>query len=827
MVGMTNLVYEHSNNGTLSSLGGCASTQTLYVTKRDGSLQLVSFDKIKTRLTKLAKETPSGRNSLNFVDIDTITEKVISQIYDRILTEILDNESAKVCFEMTTTHPEYSELAARILISNHQKKVPRDFITAMRELHFMTDLNGNVAPLISEETLKIAEKYQDIINTTIDPSRDFLIDFFGFKTLERSYLLKNKGKCVESPQYLWMRVAIGIHGDNIADILHTYNDMSLKKYTHATPTLFNAGTLHPQMSSCFLVSMKSDSIDGIYKTINECALISKWGGGIGLHIHNVRGEGSYIRGTSGTSNGIVPMLRVFNATARYCDQGGGKRKGSFAIYLEPWHIDIDKFLKMKLNFGNEEERARDLFYALWIPDLFMERVKAQGNWTLFCPDRARGLSDCYGDTFRELYEKYERNAEAYGGKTISAVKLWNQILQSQIESGTPYLLYKDAANRKSNQKNLGVIKSSNLCTEIIEYSSPDETAVCNLASINLQAFLIQTPGKGGREYETKFDFEGFRETTKQVVRNLDRVIDRNFYPTEASRRSNFRHRPIGIGVQGLADVFARMKLAYDSEDARILNRQIFAHMYYAAVESSVLLAKEYGSYETFEGSPMSEGILQPDLWADEGVNPSIDVPELDWAGLRLKVKGGIRNSLLVAPMPTASTSQILGNIESFEPFTTNIYSRRTLAGEFVLVNQHLVNELIELGLWSKEMKDRIIIGRGSIQHIKDIPEDVRTRYKTVWEISQRVLIDLAADRGAYICQSQSLNLYSPDPTFRKLSSMHFYAWSRGLKTGQYYLRTRPAADAQQFSIDISAITSGAGAGAGASSTEGECTVCSA
>ena len=818
----------------MSQSEGSASSGTIHVTKRDGSLQLVSYDKITTRLSKLAKEKPVNRQDLRNVDIALIAEKVIGQIYDRIPTEELDKQSANVSVEMTTTHPEYSELAARIVVSNHQKKVPRDFVTAMRELHHMTDHNGNVAALISEETLRIAEKYQDTLNETIDPARDFLIDFIGFKTLERSYLLKNKGKPVETPQYLWMRVAIGIHGDNLTDIVRTYNDISMKKYTHATPTLFNAGTLHPQMSSCFLVSMNSDSIDGIYKTLNECALISKWGGGIGLHIHNVRGEGSYIRGTSGTSNGIVPMLRVFNATARYCDQGGGKRKGSFAIYLEPWHTDIDKFLKLKINFGNEEERARDLFYALWIPDLFMERVKAQGNWTLFCPDRARGLSDCYGDAFRELYEKYERNAEAYGGRTIPAVKLWNQILQSQIESGTPYLLYKDAANRKSNQKNLGVIKSSNLCTEIIEYSSPDETAVCNLASINLQAFVLpsSSAGAGG------FDFESFRETTKQVVRNLDRVIDRNFYPTEATRRSNFRHRPIGIGVQGLADVFARLKMAYDSDEARSLNQRIFAHMYYAAVESSVQLAKELGSYETFEGSPMSEGILQPDMWSSEGVKAEVDVPELDWAELREKVKGGIRNSLLIAPMPTASTSQILGNNESFEPFTTNIYSRRTLAGEFVMVNQHLVNELIELGLWSKEMKDRIIVGRGSIQHIKTLPEDIRTRYKTVWEVSQRVLIDLAADRGAYICQSQSLNLYSPDPTFRKLSSMHFYAWSRGLKTGQYYLRTRPAADAQQFSIDISTsgagsssgeVGAGAAASASASSADSgvECTVCSA
>jgi ribonucleoside-diphosphate reductase alpha chain len=792
------------------------------VTKRDGSLQKLSTDKILTRLSNLSNDTPAGRPQLKNIDIHLIAEKVITQIYDRISTEELDDQSSRIAVDLITTHPDYAELAARIVISNHQKKVPRDFVSAMRELRHMLDHNGHPAPIISDETLSIVEKYQDDINKTIQHDRDFLIDYFGFKTLEKSYLLKNKGKPIESPQYLWMRVAIGIHGDNIGEILKTYNDISLKKYTHATPTLFNAGTLHPQMSSCFLIAMKDDSIDAIYRTAHECALISKWGGGIGLHIHNIRAEGSYIRGTSGTSNGIVPMLRVFNATARYCDQGGGKRKGSFAIYLEPWHADIESFLRLKLNTGGEEERARDLFYGLWIPDLFMERVKAQKDWTLFCPDRARGLSDCYGDAFNELYLKYERNAEAYGGKTISAVKLWNLILMSQVESGTPYLLYKDSANKKSNQKNLGVIKSSNLCTEIIEYSSPDETAVCNLASINLQAYLkpsLLNPDK------YIFDFEDLRETTKQIVRNLDKVIDRNFYPTEATKRSNFRHRPIGIGVQGLADVFARLCISYDCDEARILNKRIFAHMYYAAVESSIQLAKEFGSYETFDGSPASEGIIQPDMW--DGVSPEKDIPELDWGLLREKVKTGLRNSLLIAPMPTASTSQILGNNESFEPFTTNIYARRTLAGEFIIVNQYLVKDLIKIGLWNKEMKDNIIIGRGSIQHISEIPEDIRNRYKTIWEISQRVIIDMAADRGAYICQSQSMNLYSPDPTFRKLSSMHFYAWSKGLKTGQYYLRTRPAAEAQQFSIDVKA-TDGASATTSLSSQNGdtECLVCS-
>jgi ribonucleoside-diphosphate reductase alpha subunit len=794
------------------------SHEELRVTKRDGTLQDVSYDKIVARLSALAEETPAGRPRLERVNPIVVAQKVISQIYDKIPTSELDEQAALVSIEMTTTDPQYGELGGRIVVSNHHKQTTADVVSVFRELREMYDNNGKLAPLISEECMAAVEEHADRIREAINYERDFLIDYFGFRTLERSYLMRNKGVLVERPQHMWMRVAVGIHGFDIERVIQTYNDLSLKLYTHATPTLFNAGTCHPQMSSCFLVSMKDDSIDGIYQTARECALISKWGGGIGLHIHNVRAKGSYIRGTAGESNGIVPMLRVFNATARYCDQGGGRRKGSFAIYLEPWHKDVEDFLKLKMNNGYEEERARDLFYALWVPDLFMRRVQENGDWTLFCPDRARGLADSYGEEFESLYTMYERDLGAYGGKTIKAQKLWFQILQSQIETGTPYLLYKDACNRKSNQKNLGVIKSSNLCTEILEYSSPDETAVCNLASLNLQAFLRQGDGR-----LLEFDFQALREATERVTLNLDKVIDRNFYPTDATRRSNFRHRPIGIGVQGLADVFARLKLAYDSPEAMELNTRIFAHIYYAAVMSSSNRAREVGAYETFEGSPASQGILQPDMWE---VKPEEDVPELDWATLRELVKGGLRNSLLVAPMPTASTSQILGNNESFEPFTTNIFSRRTIAGEFVVVNQHLVEELMGLGLWNKVMKDRIIANRGSVQGIGEIPEDIRERYKTVWEISQKVMINAAAERGAYICQSQSLNLYAPDPTFRKLSSMHFYAWSKGLKTGQYYLRTRPIADAQQFTIDPTAITSSTEQVTDATPEDGVCEVCS-
>jgi ribonucleoside-diphosphate reductase alpha chain len=779
------------------------SSSQLRVIKRDGSFQDVSYDKIVARLSALANETPAGLPKLLNVNPTLVAQKVINQIYDGIHTHELDHHASRVSVELTTTHPEYGDLAGRIAVSNHQKQTTGDPISVLRELHELYDDNGELAPLISEETMAIAEEYADQIREVVDYSKDYLIDYFGFKTLERAYLLKSKGRILERPQDMWVRVAIGIHGWNLDDILRTYKDLSLKYYTHATPTLFNAGTVHPQMSSCFLVAMKDDSIDGIFQTARECALISKWGGGIGLHLHNVRAKGSYIRGTSGTSNGIVPMLRVFNATARYCDQGGGRRKGSFAMYIEPWHADIEDFLRLKINFGNEEERARDLFYGLWIPDLFMKRVRENGKWTLFCPDRAKGLSDCYGDEFEALYEHYEEDSEKYGGREMSAQKLWFQILQSQIETGTPYLLYKDAANSKSNQKNLGTIKSSNLCTEIIEYSSADETAVCNLASMNLQAFLMETQtGSGDHIPSLEFDFDLFRKSVSQVVKNLDRVIDRNFYPTEPTKKSNFRHRPVGIGVQGFADVCARLEIAYDSKEARDLNEKIFAHMYYASVNASANLVQVDGlpAYETFKGSPMSKGILQPDMWDTEHT-PDLVYPELDWKGLREKVKGGIRNSLLVAPMPTASTSQILGNTESFEPGTTNIYTRRTLAGEFIVVNRYLVRELAELGIWGQDIKDQIVASRGSVQNITEIPEDIRARYKTVWELSQKILIDMAADRGKYVCQSQSLNLYSSDPTFKKLSSMHFYAWGKGLKTGIYYLRTRAIADAQQFTIE--------------------------
>ena len=787
------------------------SSQQLRVIKRDGTLQDVSYDKIVKRLVSLANETPAGKQALHRVNPLVITQKVISQIYDKIQTSELDEQAALVAIEMTTTDPQYGELAGRIVISNHHKRTYGSVMSVFRELRELYDDNNKLAPLVSEELMAVAEEHEDRILKEIDYERDYLIDYFGFRTLERAYLLRNKGKILERPQHMWMRVAIGIHGWDIDKVIQTYHDLSLKLYTHATPTLFNAGTCHPQMSSCFLVAMKDDSIDGIYQTARECALISKWGGGIGLHIHNIRAKGSYIRGTAGTSNGIVPMLRVFNATARYCDQGGGRRKGSFAIYMEPWHRDIEDFLKLRLNNGYEEERARDLFYAMWIPDLFMKRVQENGEWTLFCPDRAKRLADTYGDEFEKLYLDYEERKDELDGKTIKAQKLWFQILQSQIETGTPYLLYKDACNKKSNQKNLGTIKSSNLCTEVLEYSNHEETAVCNLGSLNLQAFI----GEDG-----SYDFDLLREVTKRLVCNLDRVIDKNFYPTEATRRSNFRHRPIGIGVQGLADVFARMKYPYDSPSAMHLNKRIFAHIYFAALESSVELAKEKGTYETFKGSPTSKGIIQPDMW---DVKPEIDVPELDWKSLRKAVKSGIRNSLLVAPMPTASTSQILGNNESFEPFTTNIYSRRTIAGEFVVVNQHLVNELLELELWNRDMKDKIIANRGSIKDIEEIPKIIRDRYPTIWEISQKALINAAADRGAYICQSQSLNLYSAEPTFRRLSSMHFYAWSKGLKTGQYYLRTKPVAEAQQFTIEPTMVNKSENT----AKEDEECLVCSA
>jgi ribonucleoside-diphosphate reductase alpha chain len=631
------------------------------------------------------------------------------------------------------------------------------------------------------------------IDAYINHERDYVFDYFGFKTLEKSYLLKDTSmKIVERPQHMWMRVALGIWGatDNLKKAFETYDLLSLKFMTHATPTLFNAGTPRPQLSSCYLLSMAADSVTGIYKTLSDCAAISKYAGGIGLHLHNIRARGSLIRGTNGTSNGIIPMLRVFNNTARYIDQGGGRRNGSFAMYLEPWHADVEDFLRMKLNTGAEEERARDLFYALWIPDLFMERVEADSSWSLFCPDEAPGLADVWGDEFKALYTKYE--AEGRAKKTVSARKLWFQTLDSQMETGTPYLLYKDAANAKSNQKNLGTIKSSNLCTEIIEYSSPDETAVCNLASIALSSFV-------GSSFGATFDFDALRQVVRNSVRNLNRVIDINFYPTPETKKSNMRHRPIGVGVQGLADVFAVLRLNWESEDAAKLNQLIFEHMYYAAVDESANIALEEGPYETFEGSPVSKGLLQPDMWSVTPISEKNGT--LDWAALRLKASKGIRNSLLMAPMPTASTSQILGSNECFEPFTSNLYTRRTLAGEYIVVNKHLMRELINLGLWNDTLKQEIVLNNGSVQSVKSIPEELRLRYKTSWEIPQKVLIDMAAARGAFICQSQSLNLFIADPTYSKLTSMHFYAWKKGLKTGCYYLRTKAPVSAQKFTVD--------------------------
>jgi ribonucleoside-diphosphate reductase alpha subunit len=648
---------------------------------------------------------------------------------------------------------------------------------------------GEKTQIVSDELVSIVKEHGTKIDERIQYDRDYLFDYFGFKTLERSYLLKDTTmKIMERPQHLWMRVALALWGNNLERAFETYELLSTKAFTHATPTLFNAGTPRQQLSSCFLLSMTDDSIAGIYKTLGDCAAISKYAGGIGLHIHNVRARGSLIRGTNGMSNGLVPMLRVFNNTARYVDQGGGKRNGSFAVYLEPWHADVEDFLKLKLNTGSEEERARDLFYALWIPDLFMERVEADGMWTLFCPNEAPGLADVWGPAFVELYTRYER--EGRGRKQVSAQKLWFSMLDSQMETGTPYILFKDACNAKSNQQNLGTIKSSNLCTEIIEYSSPTETAVCNLASLALPAFVVKDASE-----KPIFDYDALMNATRVAIRNLNRVIDINYYPTPETERSNKRHRPVGLGIQGLADVFAMLKLAWDDDAAAVTNQLIFEHMYYAAVDESANLASTEGAYETFLGSPASNGRLQPDLWS---VRP---ISSLDWTGLRAKAAEGLRNSLLIAPMPTASTSQILGYNECFEPFTTNIYTRRTLAGEFVIVNKHLMRELMERGIWSESLKQKIIAMNGSVQEIAEIPDEIKPIYKTSWELKQRTLIDMAAARGAFICQSQSLNLFVADPTYSKLTSMHFYSWKKGLKTGCYYLRTKAPVSAQKFTVD--------------------------
>ena len=739
------------------------------VIKRSGRIEDMRFDNVTNRIKNLT----SGLSDK--CDSQKIAQQVFSSMYDNITTQEIDVLSAEICIGLITSDPDYEVLATRIIASNIHKVCPNNFHLAMRKLQ--------KANIITDEVVEVAQQVKEHIKT----DRDFDFGYFGLKTLEKSYLQRVEGKLIETPQYLFMRVAIGIHGKDIPAVLETYDKMSQGFFIHATPTLFNAGTPRPQMSSCFLIANKGDSIDGIYGTLTECAQISKWAGGIGMHIHDIRSNKSRIRGTNGQSDGIIPMLRVFNATARYVNQAG-RRKGSIAVYVEPWHADIMDFLELRLNQGDEEARCRDLFSAMWIPDLFMKRVEEGGNWSLFCPDKAPGLSDVYGEEFEALYTKYEE--EGLANATVPATEVWKAILKSQTETGTPYMLYKDACNKKSNQKNLGTIKSSNLCTEIIEYTDKDETSVCNLASIALPKYVNK---------ETKtFDYDKLHEVTKTVTKNLNRVIDRNFYPVETARRSNMKHRPIGLGVQGLADVFILCGLQFDCEESRLMNAHIFETIYHAALEASSELAEIDGSYETFKGSPASEGILQPDMWEGETKFSG----RYDWDAMRERVKTkGLRNSLLLAPMPTASTAQILGNNECFEPYTTNIYLRRTLAGEFVVVNKHLVDHLKNVGLWSKEMKDLMVKAGGSIQNIVDIPDDIKTLYKTVWEISQKCIIDMAADRGRFIDQSQSMNLFIESPTMSKLSSMHMYAWKAGLKTGMYYLRSKAKARPIQFSLE--------------------------
>lgn len=765
----------------------------MLVLKRDGRRESVKFDKITARIEKLCYGLDP-----KFVNPVELAMKVINGLYDGVSTQELDNLAAEIAATMTTKHPDFAKLAARIAVSNLHKTTSKSFSNTMKRLYTYVDpKTGENAPLISKDTWKVIKEHAAALDEAILYDRDFSYDYFGFKTLERSYLMKVDGKVIERPQHLLMRVAVGIHGDDIAAAIETYNLLSEKWFTHATPTLFNAGTPKPQLSSCFLLTMKDDSIDGIYDTLKQCAKISQSAGGIGLSIHNVRAKGSYIKGTGGTSNGIVPMLRNFDMTARYVDQGGGKRKGSFAIYLEPWHADIFDFLDLKKNHGKEELRARDLFFAVWISDLFMKRVEANEMWSLFCPNESPGLGDTWGEDFERLYEKYEKEGKAR--RQVKAQDLWFEILESQIETGTPYILYKDAANRKSNQKNLGTIKSSNLCTEIIEYTSPDEVAVCNLASIALPKFITE---------EGKFDHQKLYEITKVATRNLNKVIDVNYYPVPEARNSNMKHRPIGLGVQGLADAFILLRMPFDSPEARRLNEDIFETIYFGAMEASMELAKVQGPYETFKGSPVSKGIFQFDMW---GVTPKSN--RWNWEQLKRDVKQyGVRNSLLVAPMPTASTSQILGNNECFEPYTSNVYTRRTLSGEFIIANKHLMKDLMSLGLWSETMRQKLIASNGSVQNIPEIPQNIKDIYRTVWEISQKSIIDMSADRGAYICQSQSLNIHLTNPNFGKLTSMHFYAWKKGLKTGMYYLRSTAAADAIKFTLDKSAIQETAGVG---------------
>ncbi|MGB0776869.1 MAG: ribonucleoside-diphosphate reductase subunit alpha [Flavobacteriaceae bacterium] len=758
----------------------------MFVLKRDGRQEPVMFDKITARIKKMCY----GLNDL--VDPVKVAMRVIEGLYDGVTTSELDNLASEIAATLTTTHPDYAKLAARIAVSNLHKDTKKSFSSTVTDLYeYVNPRTGKKAALIADDVYEIIQKNADKLDSTIIYNRDFNYDYFGFKTLERSYLLKINGKIVERPQHMLMRVSIGIHKEDIDEAIETYELMSKKYFTHATPTLFNSGTPKPQMSSCFLLQLQDDSIDGIYDTLKQTAKISQSAGGIGLSIHNIRATGSYISGTNGTSNGIVPMLRVYNDTARYVDQGGGKRKGSFAIYLEPWHADIMDFLDLRKNTGKEEMRARDLFYALWISDLFMQRVQDDGAWTLMCPNECPGLYDTYGDEFEALYTKYEN--EGKGRKTIKARDLWEKVLEAQIETGNPYMLYKDAANRKSNQKNLGVIRSSNLCTEIMEYTAKDEVAVCNLASIAIPMYIAEN--EKGEKY---FDHQRLFEVTKKITRNLDTVIDQNYYPVKEAENSNVRHRPVGLGIQGLADAFIMLRLPFTSEEAKKLNQEIFETIYFAAVTSSMEMAKTRGKYSTFDGSPMSKGEFQYNMW---GVKDEDLSGRWDWASLRKDVvKNGVRNSLLVAPMPTASTSQILGNNEAFEPYTSNIYTRRVLSGEFIVVNKHLLEDLVNLGLWNNSMKEELMKANGSIQNIEGIPADLKELYKTVWELSMKDIIDMSRHRGYFIDQSQSLNLFMEDPDYSKLTSMHFYAWKSGLKTGMYYLRTKSAVNAIKFTL---------------------------
>ena len=756
----------------------------MYVVKRDGRKEAVKFDKITARIVKMCY----GLDPL--VTPELVAMKVIEGIYDGVSTSDLDNLAAEVAAAKTIDHPDYALLASRIAVSNLHKETKKTFSDVMYDLYHYVDPKTNQnASLLAEDVYEVIMANKETLDSSIIYDRDFRYDYFGFKTLTRSYLMKLNGKIAERPQQMLMRVSLGIHKNDIQAAIKTYNLMSEGWFTHATPTLFNSGTPKPQMSSCFLLTMKEDSIEGIYDTLKSCAQISQSAGGIGLAIHDIRATGSYIKGTNGTSNGIVPMLRVFNDTARYVDQGGGKRKGSFAMYIEPWHADVFDFLDLKKNHGKEEQRARDLFYALWIPDLFMKRVKENGDWTLMCPHECPGLSETHSAEFEALYTKYETQGK--GRKTIKAQDLWFKILESQIETGTPYMLYKDAANAKSNQQNLGTIKSSNLCTEIIEYTAPDEIAVCNLASIALPKYVLENG---------TFDHNKLFEVTYQATLNLNKIIDENYYPVQEAKNSNLRHRPIGLGVQGLADAFIMMGFPFESAEARALNREVFETIYYASMTASKDLAKLHGPYETYEGSPVSKGIFQYDMW---GVDPT---SRWEWDVLKEEVKTyGVRNSLLLAPMPTASTAQILGNNECFEPYTSNIYTRRVLSGEFIIVNKHLLKDLVKEGLWNKDMRQKIVAANGSIQNINEIPQVLKDLYKTAWEISQKAIIDQAADRGAYICQSQSLNIFMENANFGKLTSMHFYGWEKGLKTGMYYLRTKAATDAIKFTVDKSVV----------------------